>query len=71
MNEPPRSSSSRTSGDAPASLDHASSLDKNEATEAEKDKLEKQGEKIEWNHDPRNPRNWPLGKKWVRTYFLF
>lgn len=58
-------SSPRTSGEAPASLDHASSLDKNENKEAEKDNLEKQDGKIDWNYDPRNPRNWPLGKKWI------
>jgi hypothetical protein len=22
----------------------------------------------DWEHDPVNPRNWSLGKKWVRTF---
>ena len=33
------------------------------------DKVEEklENEEDDWQHDPRNPRNWPFGKKWRTT----
>ncbi|GJJ13599.1 hypothetical protein Clacol_007855 [Clathrus columnatus] len=42
--------------------DHTSNLVRKETRSTE---IEKQGANVEWGYDPRNPRNWGLGKKWV------